>query len=115
MGKLDAMPPVMRSADRSQIHSRLRTHGEMQSVWRQDPTVNRRTSCEHAWRHWECAKVKVKQVVHTVEVTCSKSSRREVRNSWGEEAQDHQDESAERDNLTTSRKANHEIKQMETL
>ena len=80
----------------------------MQIVWKQDPAVNCRTSCEHAWRCWKCAKLKVKHVVHTQSrCTCSKileargvNQESKAVTRAGEEAQDHQDESAEKENPT---------------
>ena len=84
----------------------------MQIVCRQDPAVNRRTSCEHAWRYWKCATLTVKQVVLTVEVNMLKIQEdrgvnqvRKSRNPSDEEAQDR----AENENPT----AYHVIKQIE--
>ena len=94
----------------------------MQIAWRQYPAVNRRTRCEHAWWYWECATLNVKQVVHSVEVNMLKIleargvnqvSKSETRG--GEEAQDHQDASAEREKIRPPRReANYVIRQMET-
>ena len=63
----------------SKITQQVENTQEMQIVRRQDPAVNRGTSCEHARWCWKCATLKVKEVVHTVDHVrlCPKSSRTE--------------------------------------
>ena len=62
---------------------------DVQRVWRQDPAANRQTNCEHAWWYWKCTTLKIKQIVHTVEIHMLKILKdkwanqvRKSRNPW---------------------------------